>query len=459
MRIAEINLQNNYNKIQAKKNSTTPPFKSAVSAEHYAMELMKIDNSEIARTIIGNNKELLSVAAVREFIEGFLIGVKNSPNTSQYEKNRILHILWYNFKDFIYLHNGYYRSMEERLQAHEPKCSFSDIADKKGRITETAMETAVNLSKIQGAEHYLKDYLAAAKDADGSIDIHVGYCVKKIINSLGDWHGRDVFRYAIYRDENKNVNRKFVDAIYHAPEGKISYAINHFGLKTQDEVFKKYEKENLYLPQNFYKLLQSLNENRLIYSNEASILDKEIGDYGKLLFVLPDIPRTEENKESYDKIIHFISSINEYEFDFNKKDKHGISFMEKVINSENIQLLEMIKKLKKKDLVFYPELDWAVNGVQNQEFKEKLKELDFKFEVLEKTAELRSIKAMQKFEKLLDSPLCDKNKMIKKIWEIASSHQRGVDTLHDFGKYISERFWGDEVSDELIFSILERIKQ
>ena len=93
------------------------------------MELMKIDNSEIARTIIGNNKELLRVQAVREFIAGFLKGVKNSKGISEREKKSILGELYYNFKDFIYLYDGYYRSMEEKLQAHKPKCSFSDIAD------------------------------------------------------------------------------------------------------------------------------------------------------------------------------------------------------------------------------------------------------------------------------------------------------------------------------------------
>ena len=457
MRIAGINLPINYNKIQ--KNSTIPTFKSAQSAEHYAIELMKIDSSEIARTIIYNNKNLLPVQAVREFIAGFLSGVKNSQGINQYEKDRILRTLEYHFKDFIYLYDGYYRSTEERLQAHKPKCSYSDIADNNGNIKETAMDIAVKLAKLQGGQHYLKEYLAAAKDADGSIDYHVGDCVADIIDSLGDWHGRDVFRYAIYRDENKNVNRKFVDAVRGAFKSDIPYVISHFGLKTEAEIFNEHSKENLYLAENYYKLLVDLAKNRLLYSNEASIMYKELGDYGKLLFILPDIPRTEENKEIYDKIIKYLSSNNTYEYDLNQKDKSGISFMEKVINSENIQLLDMVKKLKKKDLVYYPELDWAVNGVQNQEFKEKLKELDFKFEVLEKTAELRSIKAMQKFEKLLESPLCNKNKMIEKMWKIASSQPKGVDTLHDFGKYISERFWGDEVSDELIFSILEKIKQ
>ena len=457
MKIQKINSFN----INKKHNSktTNPVFKSAQSAEHYAMELMQIDSSEIARTIIGNNKELLPVKAVREFITGFLNGVKNSPNTSQYTKNRILRDLWYHFNDFIYLYDGYYRSTEERLQAHKPKCSFSDIADNEGKITEAAMNIAVELAKLHGAEHYLKEYLAAAKDADGSISYDAGYCVADIINSLGDWHGRDVFRYRIYRDENKNVNRKFVDAVRGAFKSDITYVINHFGLKTKEEVFNEYTGKNLYLPENYYNLVVELGKNRLLYSNDASVMKKEIGDYGKILFILPDIQRTEENKETYDKIIEYLfTNNNTFKYDFNQKDKNGISFMEKVINSENPKLIDMLKSTPKEDLVYYPELDWAVNGVQNSEFKEKLKELNFKFEALEKAAKLRSTLALRKITKQLDSPLCDKEQMILHLWDIAQKSDSGMDSKKEFGRYLCNTFI-DDISEDTMFKIMnEAIK-
>ncbi len=436
-----------------KKNVSKPSFKGLESAEHYAVELMKIDNSEIARTIIGNNKKLLPVKAVREFITGFLNGVKNSPDTSEYTKNKILRDLWFHFDDFIYLYDGYYRSTEERLQAHKPKCSFSDIADNEGKITEAAMETAVRLAKLQGAEHYLKDYLAAAKDADGSISSDAGYCVADIINSLGDWHGRDVFRYRIYRDENKNVNRKFVDAVRGAFKSDIPYVINHFGLKTKEEVFNEYTGKNLYLPENFYNLITELGKNRLLYSNEASIMNKEIGEYGKILFILPDIQRTEDNKEAYDKILRYLSSNNTYQYDFNQKDKNGISFMEKVINSENPKLVDFVNKMNKKDLIYYPELDWAVNGIQNKEFKEKLKELDFNFDALEKAARLRSTLALRKLMPQLNSPLCDKEKMILHLWDIAKKSESGMDSKKEFGRYLCNTFI-DDISEDTMFKIM-----
>lgn len=438
---------------QSDKNTSKPSFRGAGSAEQYAVKLMKIDNSEAARLLIGSCKKLLPVKEVREFISEFLLGVKNSQGTSPNLKDTILRQLSYNFNDFVYKDGWYFRTEEEELNAHKPKCSFSDIADKNGKITESAWDIAKKLARIQGSNHNLPDYLAAAKDADGSIDSNVGYRVADLIERIGDYDAKRVTRYRTYRNAKGDVNRDLLNKIYHAPKDKTWYVIEHYGLKSSDEVFRECATENLYLPDNFYKLLKSLNENRLIYSNEASILDKEIGDYGKILFILPDIPRTEENKESYDKIIRFISTIDKYEFDFNQKDKNGISFMEKVINSENSELIDLVNNLRKKDLIYYPELDWAVSGVQNQEFKSKLKELDFKFEALEKAAQLRSTLAIRKLTPQFDSPLCDKEKMILHIWDIAKKSDSGMDSKKEFGRFLCDTFI-DDISEDTMFKIM-----
>ncbi len=436
-----------------KRNVSMPAFKGVGTPEYYAIEMMKIYNSEAAGDLIGSSKKLLPVKEIRDFVAGFLNGVKNSKGTSNRLKETILRQLGYRFNDFIYKDGWYFRTVEEELNAHKPKCSFSDIADKNGVITESAWDVAKILAEARGSDHYLPDYLAAAKDADGSIDSIVGYRVADLIERVGDWDLKKIMKYRVYRNANGDVNRDLLDKIYHAPKNKTWYVIEHYGLKSSDEVFREYANENLYLPQNFYKFLQGLTENRLLYSNEASILDKEIGDYGKVLFIIPDIPRTEENKESYDKLIRFISSINNYEFDFNQKDKNGISFMEKVINSENSNLLDLVNNLRKKDLIYYPELDWAVNGVQNQEFKEKLKDLDFKFEALEKAAKLRSTLALRKLTPQFNSPLCDKEEMILHLWDIAKNSDSGMDSKKEFGRYLCNTFI-DDISEDTMFKIM-----
>ena len=460
MKITGINQQINnrsaswaYQTNNNNKKVSKPIFRGVGTPEYYATEMMKIYNSEATRDLVGRSKKFLPVKEIRDFVAGFLSGVKNSEGTSNYLKETILRQLAYNFNDFIYKDGWYFRTVEEELNAHKPKCSFSDIADKKGRITEGAWDTAKILAKLHGSDHYLPDFLAGAKDADGSIDSCVGYRVADLIERIGDYEAKRVARYQTYRNAKGDVNRDLLNKIYHAPKDKTWYVIEHYGLKSSDEVFREHATENLYLPQNFYKLLQGLNENRLIYSNEASILDKEIGDYGKILFILPDIPRTEENKESYDKIIRFLSSVDKYEFDFNQKDKNGISFMEKVINSENSELINLVNNLRKKDLIYYPELDWAVNGIQNPDFKEKLKELDFKFEALEKAALLRSTLALRKLTPQFDSPLCDKEKMILHIWDIAKKSESGMDSKKEFGRYLCNTFI-DDISEDTMFKIM-----
>jgi hypothetical protein len=183
-----------------KKLTSKPSFKGVESAEHYAMELMRIDNSEAARELIGRTKKYLPLKEVRDFIEGFLKGINNSKNLSEYTKGNILRSLSYNFNDFIYKDDYWFRS-EEEFKSHKEKCRYSDIADNEGNITKAAFDTAKKLAKTYGADHYLPDYLKGAKDADGKISSDVGYRVADSIERLGEWDSRSVMKYRIYRDE------------------------------------------------------------------------------------------------------------------------------------------------------------------------------------------------------------------------------------------------------------------
>ena len=110
--------------------------------------------------------------------------------------------------------------------------------------------------------------------------------------------------------------------------------------------------------------------------------------------------------------------------DFNQKDKNGISVLEKVVNAENEELLEVIIK-NSDELYYYPELDWGVNGIQNQAFKEKLKLLNLKFRDLEQSAQLCSLKTFERLKSQLESPLCNKAKVIEELFYIVKE-QKGT---------------------------------
>ena len=85
-----------------------------------------------------------------------------------------------------------------------------------------------------------------------------------------------------------------------------------------------------------------------------------------LLHEFVSIPMTEENEDSYLAMIHRISYYPD--IDYNQKDNMGISFIEKVIYSENENLLSLIKdKNIHFDFGMYKELE----KVENSEFKTK----------------------------------------------------------------------------------------
>ena len=186
-------------------------------------------------------------------------------------------------------------------------------------------------------------------------------------------------------------------------------------------------------------LLEDLDKNKLITTENADIFDKEIEGYGKLFLMLPDVARNDDNKEVYDKMINVLSKIKG--FDFNQKDEHGISFMEKVINSENKQLLDIVLK-SGSELTCYPELVLVCEGIQDKSFKKELKNLKFKSESLEKAAQLRSITALKKLSSQLTSPLYDID--------------QGINTLQEFGKYICDTYY-KEISEKTLFTIMNRM--
>ena len=129
---------------------------------------------------------------------------------------------------------------------------------------------------------------------------------------------------------------------------------------------------NLYTAEDMLKLLRDMNDEEIL--NTPNILTTPIkeGD-SPILMYLADIIPTEENAKTYDRIIKLLN--DGFNFDYNYKDNMGVSFVEKVIMSENSKLLELIKD---KPLEYYPELEYTYKNIQNPEFKEGVKGLNFK---------------------------------------------------------------------------------
>ncbi len=93
---------------------------------------------------------------------------------------------------------------------------------------------------------------------------------------------------------------------------------------------------------------------------------------------IPD-KNDKEEMEAYYKILQKISKTDKSNFD--KNDSHGISILEKIMNSENTYILPILKGSK---FSYSPFLKYAYDNIQDSTFKNQLKlSIDFNFDLLE----------------------------------------------------------------------------
>ena len=163
---------------------------------------------------------------------------------------------------------------------------------------------------------------------------------------------------------------------------------------------------NLYTAEDMMYLLWDLKDSNML---KSEIFEIPIGKQDTtLLMYIADILPIEQNKKAYERVLKIIDGVKD--INYNQCDDFGISFLEKVINSENSRLLDFIKD---KNLVYFPELEYAYKRVQNPEFKEKLKELKLRFPNLEKCVLLKSKEMFSKLEKEMESPFFNEQALKK----------------------------------------------
>ena len=167
------------------------------------------------------------------------------------------------------------------------------------------------------------------------------------------------------------------------------------------DAFEKAKDKNLFKADEMYSFLKQLQSKGKLTAEHFSTPFDEDGN--TLLMYIADIPLDAENEYEYEKIVKMLMSTPDV--DYAQQDKFGITFLEKVINSENLELLNLLKK--KQILKYNPMLDYAYEGVQSQEFKKELGYLTLRFPELEDAVELGSTAAFEKVKSQLDSPFCD----------------------------------------------------
>ena len=199
--------------------------------------------------------------------------------------------------------------------------------------------------------------------------------------------------------------------------------------------------QKYYTAEDFLEILG----NKLIEETDGGILNIEspiIG--GSLLMRLPDILPNEKNKKIYNEILSRLNELPNLNYD--QKDMLGISFLEKIMNSENEKLFDFVKH---KTFTYSPELDLVVNNISNNDFKEKvLMETKIGFPDIEEACELASYKAFKALLPQFNSPFYNRNSHGRKLFDTMYKDY----TLNSINKFMTEfeRYLPENAIEELL---------
>ncbi len=328
--------------------------------------------------------------------------------------------------------------------------------DENGNINSKFVEFFNKMKKMDIMFEYqfrdeYNDALKIAKNKKGEIDWDVMDVFFQLYNKLQDNDNTNSLRYfnslwkkaqEMGKDENGNFTKEGLQKIidFFKLEDKYKEEISLYKLntilkgKTANNILEETVKDkNLYEASQMLEVLKGLKSNRKL--NQRT-LKTPLKDWDSLMMIIPDILPAETNKQEYNELLRILGSIKD--LDFNVKDKMGVSFLEKVIISENHKLLDLMKS-SSVDLNYYPEIEFALDNIQNPLFKDIVENLNLKFADLEEAAKLGSTEAFQKLESQLDSKFMkDKKGELIKLQRLINKSQNKELKAYFRGKYQDE---------------------
>ena len=175
-------------------------------------------------------------------------------------------------------------------------------------------------------------------------------------------------------------------------------------------IIRKYDKNNIFEPTQLLKILND-DEIKQNYKNGESFNYKlENNSNDTMLTKFLDIVPTEENKKDYQEIIKFMK--NAKNIDYKQVDSNGISAIEKIINSENPDLLDLVKDI---EFDYSRELDYAYERIDDKNFKDKVKNLNINFPNVKEAIRLNSTEALQELLPEFKSPFFNTKKLVSDL--------------------------------------------
>ena len=150
---------------------------------------------------------------------------------------------------------------------------------------------------------------------------------------------------------------------------------------------------------NFDSIMQILND-ETVQKSKGFELNYSENYAAEIIDFLINFANSDERKTILSKLKDLDN------IDYDKINSFGISTIELIMNSEDDELLDV---LKDKKFIYHQELDYTFNNIQNSKFKEKIKALNFEFLELKDAIYRQSAKDLEKYISQTDSPLYKKD--------------------------------------------------
>ena len=186
---------------------------------------------------------------------------------------------------------------------------------------------------------------------------------------------------------------------------------------------KTYDTDDLFTAKNY---LAALKKADIEVLGGGEYFNRPIDEKGNTMITsFFDVLPTHENQKEYSEILNIIK--NTKGINYNLKDGGGISCLEKIINSENKQVLPLIKNFK---FDYYPELELVYNNIQDKTFKQEFDKLHLRYnfkDILE-AVKLKSYHILTRLRPQLLSPFCDRYRLAEQIEQILQEQGRRTES-------------------------------
>lgn len=329
--------------------------------------------------------------------------------------------------------------------------------DKDGNIP---AHKFLNHNDIYKMNEYLRDYPDAlaevylTRNNDGKLPIHSRATLENIDTLYNIYMAlKDLPRVLVTVFEDKGDGRSVMDylrvdqIIDETARNLVSLILDKKEecIKVRGEFIPVVSKAERNQKANMENVINSMSEEDL---NIGKILDMEMvqKSFGQSLnstdFISKAIDYLIDNA-SNDERQEIIAKLKKLtNIDYNKVDENGISVVEKIFNSEDTELLEL---LKGKKLNYSRDLDYAYNRIENDRFKKQVGELNFEFLDLEDAIKASSMNAVEKCKYGLKSPLFKMEYNGRKLLNLANASTTDwrverfqQNFKNEYGRYLSE---------------------